>query len=231
MAEYRLCDDARREIDRLLDGGSLGKAGRWPDWIRSRPEWKHTRPWHYINVGDREPIATVAGDNVLYAIDRFRRELADRTLPLSRRAEALRFLAHFIADVHQPLHVGRRGDRGGNEISVRLEDRRTNLHAVWDGEFLLRRAARNYAGDRQARALMALTAHQIEQLEADGPADWARESQALRPEVYAFEAPAAGSALVLDGVYLDRALELINMRLAEAGVRLAGQLNDIFCAP
>jgi len=231
VAEYHLCDDARREIDLLLDGETLGRAGRWPDWIRSRSEWKHTRPWHYINVGDREPIETVAGENVLFAIDRFRRRLADATLSSNDRAEALRFLTHFIADVHQPLHVGRLGDRGGNEIAVRLNNKRTNLHAVWDAQFLLRQAARNYEGDQQVRALVALTGRRVEELQADRPVDWARESQALRPKVYAFGTPAADSDLVLSEVYLDRALDLLNLRLAEAGVRLAGELNDIFCGP
>jgi len=51
------------------------------------------------------------------------------------RAEALRFLAHFVADLHQPLHcTERNGDKGGNLVKVTFlsEPEVTNLHRVWD---------------------------------------------------------------------------------------------------
>src|SRR5689334_18858800 len=49
-----------------------------------------------------------------------------------RRGPALKFLTHYVGDIHQPLHIGCKKDKGGNSIEVQLFSRRTNLHAVWD---------------------------------------------------------------------------------------------------
>jgi hypothetical protein len=234
VAERHLCPQARDEVDRLLDGQSLGQAGRWPDWIRSDPQWRHTRTWHYINVGDDEPIEQVSGSahqDVLWAIDRFEMQVADGTLPPEDRATALRFLAHFTADVHQPLHVGRAEDRGGNRIVVRVGNRTTNLHAVWDAQALIMgaRRARESTREQDVQALVVLTRGEVGSLQADPPRVWALESQALRSLVYAFAVPEGAAAVSLDDAYLAVATGIARSRLSEAGVRLAGQLNRIFC--
>ena len=234
VAERHLCADARTAVDRLLEGQSLGQAGRWPDWIRSDPEWQHTRAWHYINVGDDESIEQVSnGDHqdVVWAIQHFDRRLADETVTAEERATALRFLAHFTADLHQPLHVGRAEDRGGNQIAVRVGQRNTNLHAVWDAQALLKdeRQARGLTRDQQVEALIVRAQGRVAALQADPPLDWARESQALRALVYAFPAAEGDAAAPLDSIYLGVATDIVQSRLSEAGVRLAGRINRIFC--
>lgn len=244
IAEYHLCADARREIDLLLDGESLARAGSWPDWIRGRSEWAHTRPWHYINVDDAAPVPEgraqdgAAGElpergDVLWAIGYFDQRFADSTRAGEERAEALRFLAHFIADVHQPLHVGREKDRGGNAIGVRVDGRQTNLHSVWDAQALLKAARPAGRDGRQAqfRFVFGLTAGRLAALQAHAPATWARESMALRPVVYAFGPALGGADIDLEPAYLAGALEIIYQRLSEAGVRLAGRINRVYCAP
>ena len=234
VAERDLCADARNAVNQLLEGQSLGQAGRWPDWIRSDPEWKHTRTWHYINVGDDEPIEQVVkGDHQdeLWAIRRLDRQLADETLTAEERATALRFLAHFTADVHQPLHVGRAEDRGGNRIAVRVGKRTTNLHAVWDAEALLKdeRQTRGLTRDQQAQGLVVRTQGRVAAFQADPPLEGARASQALRALVYAFPAPEGDAAVRLEGEYLAAATDIVHSRLSAAGVRLAGRINRIFC--
>jgi hypothetical protein len=236
IAASYLCEEARQEVSAMLEGQSLARAGQWPDWIRSKSEWRHTRSWHYINVGDEEPILprTQTDSDVLWAIDRFERELADESLPLEQRRWALQFFTHFVVDVHQPLHVGRAADRGGNGIDVRVAGRSTNLHRVWDAQALLKsarpaddQADRGYAG--QLEGLVVLTADEVVELQAAGPLDWARESQALRAEVYAMGQGLGGAPVELDDAYLARALEILSLRLSQAGVRLAGRLNRVFC--
>jgi hypothetical protein len=234
VADRYLCADARNAVNRLLEGQSLGQAGRWADWIRSDPEWRHTRTWHYINVGDDESIEQVSnGDHqdVVWAIRHFDRRLADETVTAEERATALRFLAHFTADVHQPLHVGRAEDRGGNRIAVRVGERNTNLHAVWDAQALLKdeRKARGSTRDQQVEALIVRTRGRVDALQADSPLDWARESQALRATVYAFQAPEGAATAGLDSAYLAVASDLVHSRLSAAGVRLAARINRIFC--
>ncbi len=234
VAERHLCADARTAVDRLLEGQGLGQAGRWPDWIRSDPEWKHTRRWHYINVGDEEPIEQVSDgvhQDVLWAIRHFDTRLADDSLTPDERAIALRFLAHFTADVHQPLHVGRAGDRGGNRVTVRVGRRNTNLHAVWDAQALLtdERQAHGLTRDQQVQALVVRTQGRVAALQADAPLTWARESQALRPLVYEFPAAEGDAAVSLDSAYLAMVADIVKSRLSAAGVRLAGRVNRIFC--
>ncbi len=232
LAEQHLCAETRIALQPLLAGMPLAEAGLWPDWIRQLPEWEHTKPWHFLNVSDRGSIARAARqspDNVLAALERFEQELADTSLGNRRRGQALRFVVHFVVDLHQPLHVGRASDRGGNLIPVVLAGRTTNLHAVWDGEQLPPTGSRN-ARERAQRLPDPATADLRRWLRAS-PADWARESQALRSQVYDYPAPAVGVPVALPTAYLEQASAIVEQRLLQAGRRLAGRLNALLGAP
>ncbi|MDP7419848.1 MAG: S1/P1 nuclease, partial [Gammaproteobacteria bacterium] len=74
LATAYLCVQAATEVEYLLDGESLGRASRWPDWIRKDPRWRKSKPWHFINVTDNGRIAAVtgrSGGDVIWAIDKF----------------------------------------------------------------------------------------------------------------------------------------------------------------
>ena len=79
--------------------------------------------------GGRCIVAAIAADHAV---------LANPASSIEDRAEALRFLIHFMGDLHQPMHVADNGDRGGNRRIVYLDGDSTNLHAVWDGKLLER---------------------------------------------------------------------------------------------
>ena len=226
IAESHLCPRARVFIEPLLDGTTLANAAAWADWIRDDPAWAQAKPWHYINVGDREAIARARknpGGNVLTALARFEQEVADQRLPRERRAEALRFFVHFLADLHQPLHVGRAEDHGGNDIDVAWRGKRRSLHSLWDAEWLLDRDRLTTA--EAARAIGGLATGQLLQWQAGDVLDWAEESRAFRPVVYALPPAGSGGVVNLDAAYLVTARNVVSLRLAQAGVRLAGRLN------
>jgi len=231
VADRYLCPETRGALKPLLAGQTLAEAGTWPDRIRRSPEWQHTKPWHYINVSDGGSVAREARrkpDNVLAALARFEAELADTSLDDRQRGLALRFVAHFVADIHQPLHVGRAGDRGGNEIPVLIGKRKSNLHAVWDAELL---KISGSLGPREWAYRQPLTdAAEVLRRQRDAPLDWARESQALRPRVYAFDLDGEGPYSLSPG-YLEGARALVAERLQLAGIRLAGRLNAAFLGP
>jgi len=224
-AESSLCTDARAEVARLGDGQDLGELGLWADQIRSDPAYADAAPWHYMNLDDDASIAAFEhppeGD-VLWAIGHFRARLADRSLTDAERAEALKFLVHFIVDLHQPIHVGRADDRGGNTVELRFRGNVTNLHRFWDTDAIawadLSRAEyveRMLAGDWAAPATAIAAPVEV----------WAEESFALREQVYGFglagvEPPRA---------WLDAAADISGRRLALAAARLAATLNDVFC--
>ena len=162
-------------------------------------------------------------DNVLTALARFEKVLGDESLATSQRGIALRFVVHFVVDIHQPLHVGRAEDRGGNLVPVLMDGRETNLHALWDGEPLQRPGG---PGPRdRALALPVPGRAGVSRWQRATAVAWARESQALRRQAYGFER-GAGPA-VLPAVYLADARSTIDRRLAQAGVRLAGRLNSV----
>ena len=158
MAQRHLDPVAAAEIERLLAGEpvpTLAGVASWADHLRNNePErFRATSRWHYVNY-PRDRCEYEAsrdckgGDCVIGAIQAQQAILADRSQPLELRRDALKFLVHFVGDVHQPMHAGNRGDLGGNRFQVSLRTELepeayarkhyvdgvmgTNLHSVWD---------------------------------------------------------------------------------------------------
>lgn len=246
LAERYLCAETREALVPLLaaksvPGRSLAQAGVWPDTIRREPRWRHSGPWHYINVDDRGSLRGAirrTPDNVLTALQRFEAELRNASLPIPERAVALRFVVHFVADIHQPLHVGRAADRGGNEIAVRMGGKPSNLHRVWDGQWLWKKGGPG--PQAMAHGLPMRPGRTIRQWQAANPLAWAQESLDLRPRIYGFESSAArtkaGHGLIsppveLSQAYLNQVHTILRQRLEMAGVRVAGHLNAALGAP
>jgi hypothetical protein len=230
VAEQYICAETQTALKQLMPEYSLAEAGVWADKIRGYPRWDFSKPWHYINVPDGVPLSAAqrsdAGD-VLAAIDQFSAELQDARLTDQQRLKAFYFLVHFVADVHQPLHVGRYADRGGNRVDVRVNGRKMNLHSYWD-TFVLHDQTGSLAvyGLLLARRNTRLAA----KWQDSEPRLWATESLTLRPEVYDFSAPWGGGEPNIDAVYQAQAREIVELRLAQAGIRLAGMLNSVWCS-
>lgn len=148
MAETRLSTPAAMEARRLLavtGATSLADVATWADDLRDEEPpsalAKATAKMHYINFADASCAYDAARDCaggrcVVAAIDRYASVLRDRSRSDAERAEALRFLVHFVGDVHQPLHAGYRTDRGGNTHQVQIGGKGSNLHAVWDHDLI-----------------------------------------------------------------------------------------------
>jgi len=222
-----LCVKAEREIESILPGVDLAEAGLWADHIRADSDWDFARPWHYLNVPDDVPIVLAQHDrsgDVLVAIRFFNHQLADPELAQSKRMVALYFLVHFVADIHQPLHVGRAEDKGGNLVRMEVDGARQNLHSYWDSEAL--------KSVRDLRAYAAgLNVYYAERLPGwlySDPSSWATESQRLRSRVYTFPRNADGTGLP-DRRYRAMVEQVTGQRLAQAGIRLAGLLNALWC--
>ncbi len=106
----------------------------WADAVKKMPEYKMFDAWHYVNV-DRDAASVSSGyclkGCVLEAIPTHYRVLQETSNSWDR-AQALMFLSHWVADLHQPLHVGFRDDAGGNLLKVSVAGYETNFHKVWD---------------------------------------------------------------------------------------------------
>ncbi len=224
VAAARLTRGAAAEVARLLDGGSLASVASWADSVRTRrPE---TGPWHYVDIPTWEqrydPIRDCKGGQcVIAALEAKLAILADRKRSKEERGDALRFVVHFVGDMHQPLHAGERADKGGNDVKLSYEGRQTNLHALWDSGLL------NATLESEEAFVSAIT----ERLENRGDlaivtsgsiTDWAIESHDVaRDVVYAF----LPASLAVDHSYLTAVRPVLEDRLLRGGVRLAALLN------
>ena len=120
------------------EGKSLKYTSIWPYKITSRKSWSHTQPRYTININDKRTFSGIirnrSGD-VLEALAIQYMRVADRSLTNRQQWQALAFFVHFSAEIHQPLYLYRRNDRGGNNLDVKSIDHRNNfnLHQIWGG--------------------------------------------------------------------------------------------------
>jgi nuclease S1 len=217
LAERQLCPTAREEAQRLLasvDEQRLADIASWADRVRELPEYAESRPMHYVNLAtdcSYQPQQHCPdGACIVMAIERFQRELGDAELADDRRAEALKFLVHFVGDLHQPMHAGFAHDRGGNLVPLSLDGRDTNLHSVWDHDLPAMRGL-----DFEAYATALATPGRIGTGSMD-PAQWAQNACAL---IGAHSLEPTDHRLGSD--YLQRHLPLAEAQLRLAGARLA----------
>ena len=130
IANARLTPAARAAVRQLLGRHSLASVANFADQIR--PQRPETANWHFVDIpkGEtnydpgRDCQPSPKGDCVIAAIARAETALKDRSLPRKQRAEALKFLVHFVGDLHQPLHWSDNHDRGGNDVNVSFLDAR-----------------------------------------------------------------------------------------------------------
>src|SRR5690606_22854400 len=229
IAEAGLRPEARAEVDRLLAeeaDPTLAGIATWADELRGNdPELgKRSAKWHYINFDGRcefEPPRDCPGNNcVVTQTNMMFRTLSDPGLDDAARTAALKYVVHFIGDLHQPLHASPRDDKGGNDYQVNLDGEGSNLHRIWDGTILDRRGldAKDYAAE-----LMQTPLPHDPTLGSDRPIlEWALESCRL---VEAGEIYPADGVHAIDTEFLDARRPLAERRLREAGHRLAELLN------
>lgn len=234
IAEERMGPAARRLVREIVGAKLLSdhEIATWADDVRDR----RTAPWHYVNVPfgaegyepRRDcPRAGCAVSALDAAIARLRAgkdavELAD----------ALRWLVHLVADLHQPMHVGELRDRGGNETEVRIGRRRqpVSVHYVWD-RLVVDPLLRGSDPLRAGRALSAaLGPEEAAAWGADpSPVAWANESHRLARSLYAElrTFPVSRDTILLPGDYAASQRARTSEALAKAGVRLAATLDRI----
>jgi hypothetical protein len=243
LAANHLTPVARRNVQRLLGEESLADVAVWADeYLLGNNQ---TSYWHYVNIPPdaasydrdrdcpRQPGVAAGARGDIWrdcVIDRIRyneERVADATLDRADRAVALKFLVHFVGDLHQPFHATAVA-RGGNGIRVRVfgsdacggtPDRPIpcNLHSVWDTQLI----AHHGLDDRGYLALLEqeVTRSSMLTRPVGTPAEWAMESLALSNAAMLPEGGEANEA------YYRAQIPVIDGRLALAGVRLAALIN------
>jgi hypothetical protein len=222
IADRHLTKPAADAVKKLLGQDTLAEVATWADDIRADQKWNHAAPWHYVTVEDHETYESSKKNpqgDVIEAIRRFETVLRNSKATREERVVAIKFLVHFVGDLHQPLHVGRGEDRGGNGTHVTWNQNQTNLHAVWDNNII---ESQRLSFSEFHEFLDQPDAAAIAKWRSTGVLDWAMESFRARKAAYAIGNGKLGYE------YAYRHLPLVKLRLTQAGIRLSGLLNAVF---
>lgn len=235
VAQGRLEPAVALQIDQLLaiEGhDQLVDIASWADQLRERdPDLgRRSARWHFINLADEDvPAADNChyqpqrhckdGNCVIAAIDTQAKRLGDTALAPLERLQALKFVVHFVGDVHQPMHAGYGHDKGGNDMQVQHDGRGSNLHSLWDSGMLRTRGWDNPA------YLSHLLALEQPELTPARPDRWAENSCriAIADGVYP-------DSRHIRPAYLEQHLPTAEAQLRLAGEHLADLLNRVLAS-
>ncbi|HTI91708.1 MAG TPA: S1/P1 nuclease [Puia sp.] len=230
IAENHLTANARNAVHELLGAETLADVSTWADEVRNEPEYKATGSWHYINLplglsyaDFQRQVEGMSEANVYSALLQQEKILMDKSTTREQKIEALKFIVHFVGDLHQPMHVSRAEDKGGNTVQLNYNGQGTNLHSVWDTKLIERESADyQQLAEKYGQASPA----QIKQWQSDPVIKWIWESYTISSQLYA-EVDAMKSRSIDDNYYTAHT-GIVHERLEQAGVRLAGVLNTMF---
>lgn len=238
IAYSRLKSQTKKNIRALLGDDHLAAIASWPDEIKKQRDESYD--WHFVDIPkdaagfddardcfrpqDKHKDAQIDHQNC--AVDRiefFKKVLADENATQQQRVEALKWVVHFVGDLHQPLHAIDEA-RGGNDIklsvfgSPQCGDYPCNLHWTWDS-MLLEHTGRTEPEYVHHLQKLIHDEH-LDKKPAGTPADWANESHSEARDIINAKPTAA------DEAYYQANISLIDHRLALAGLRLAAVLNE-----
>ena len=226
LADTHLTEHARQEVMKLLPAGTtLADAAVWPD--KEGRRITDLDLLHHVSIPDHASGYDQERDCkprncMVEALKWFTSVVADTQAPINLRLIALRYVAHLVGDMHQPLHAGRREDRNGTDIIVTYGTQTNNLHLFWDINIV---EMEEGTAEQMAKRLQAgTTMEQRTQWQSGDPKTWTDESFHLSRS-YAYT---LGESMELSDDYVATALRIVRQRLVQAGVRLGWLLNNTF---
>ncbi|MDE6136669.1 MAG: S1/P1 nuclease [Muribaculaceae bacterium] len=225
IAENHLTPATKAAVDSILDGKSPVYWANWLDNASHTPEYAYSKTWHYKNVDADQTYesmpANPAGDAIT-AIKAQVEKLSDASTSKAEAALALKILIHVMGDMHQPMHMGRATDLGGNRVKVKYFNRDRNLHGIWDSDLV--ESAHKWSYTEWQQQIDRLNEAE-EALVVQGTVDdWARETLKITRDVYAFF-PAGINVSYNQIAYWTPTIE---QQLLRGGLRLAHVLNTIY---
>lgn len=228
IAERNLNKKAKKNLKKLLDNQTLSYFANYPDFMKSNPDYKQFDSWHYLNLEANlskeacfEALENSTDKNLykrsLLLID----ELGEENFTKAELQEKLYYLIHMIGDAHQPMHMGRPEDLGGNKITVEYFGQRTNIHSVWDSKLV---DDEKYSYTEYATILNVLTKEQKKEIQSGDLKDWLYDSHVKANHIY--NEVDRNRTLRYEYQYNNKAI--LEAQLQKAGLRLAKILNEIY---
>jgi hypothetical protein len=228
IAENHLTANAKADVQALLGSESMADVASWADQLRNDPNYSNTGSWHYINaplgLSYEEFSKTVKAQgpaNVYGALLKCEDDLKSQTTTAQQKTDALKFIIHFVGDMHQPMHVSRAEDKGGNSIQLQFDGKGTNLHSLWDSG-LINKQGETF--EQMATGYDKATPKEIKDWQSTDPMQWAYESYEISTKLYA----EADKDKNPGDAYYQQYIPIVQQRIEMAGIRLSGVLNEIF---
>jgi len=231
IAQTNLTDQAWHKVKTILRprtsiANTLARASVWPDKVGRKI--RDMNRFHYVNFATEDTTYSRSKNCprrncIVEAIPWYLRVMVDEKAPLNVRRIALRFVIHLVGDIHQPLHSGRRKDRGGTRIKLNYRGEEVSLHWLWDNNMI-------EANEQESSAEIAkrlndgVTPGNLQAWQGRTVAAWAVESLILARS-HAYKIP---ETEVVTEAYVNRAMPVIRRRLAQGGIRLGWVLNEAF---
>lgn len=229
IADIYLTNKARKAIREILGDESIAISSNWADFIKSDTAYNYLSPWHYVNakqgLSQAEFNDVLARDTIVDAFTRLNfliAELKSKQLPADKKNMYLRLLIHIVGDIHQPLHVGKAEDLGGNRVRVLWFGDSTNLHSVWDDKMI---ESQDLSYTEYVKAINHSTKAQRREWQQQSLNEWFYESYQLAGKVYS---SVTQPYQRLSFRYNFDHIAIVNGQLLKGGIRLAGLLNSIF---
>lgn len=228
IAEAHLTKKAKKGIREIIGKETLALWSNWPDFIKSDTSYRYASKWHYVDLPGHmakedfiRDLKKLPPENLYTQIKAMMQQVKDKSLTPEKRRFALAFLVHMVGDLHQPLHVGRDEDQGGNKITVYWFDKKTNLHTLWDSELI---DFQQYSYTEYARLLNIAPKYKVKEWQSGTLEEWFYESHVLSDSIYD-NTPHESK---LSYRYNFQFQEMLNQQLLKGGVRLAALLNEVF---
>ena len=239
-----------------LTAHDFASEATWADKFRdsdrntTQVHYLQTHQWHFVDIELAQPSIDAAcfqhpvlptgkpaesgapADCVVDKINQFAVELAAPASSPAEKLTALKFLLHFVGDLHQPLHASDDHDSGGNSKAVAAAGLGNGtLHGFWDTQFV-QRLGTNPAAVAQT-LVKAITPGQAQQWVQGSASDWAQETfQVAKTQAYGkLPKPGKSGTYTLPTTYVTAASTSAAVQLSKAGVRLAQVLNKALSGP
>jgi hypothetical protein len=224
IANKHLSKRIKRKIQKLLNGQSLAMVSTYADDIKSDGKYRKYSTWHYVNLNDDETYQTSKKNpkgDLVTGIEKCKQVILDESASREDKIFHLKMLVHLIGDLHQPMHVGRVSDRGGNDFKLKWFYKGSNMHRVWDSDMI---NSFNMTYTELASNTDPLSKAQIKELQKGSIVDWVNESKGLAQKIYA----SAKKDENLRYRYMYDHFETVRTQLQKGGVRLAKVLTELF---
>lgn len=222
IAQRNLNKKARKKLNHILGSQTIAMVSTWMDEIRSDSTYDYTADWHWVTIETGKTYEESPKNNrgdIIATLERLISELKTGKISGQQEADYIKMIVHLVGDIHQPLHVGCCDDQGGNRVRLKWFREDSNLHRVWDSD-LIDHTRLSYT--ELADAVQYSRRGDILSAQKESIRVWASESMSFRPQVYDI----GDGKLGYDYSY--RYFEIVRSRVAQAGVRLAAVLNEIY---